>query len=196
MSYYILKWPNDGPVFEYTLDKIKRELTEGKLDKNCAVRRDEDQQWTRLGDLFNYPSETTLCFIVVGDRRQGPYLAEQIRTMWRSGSITADAWLSWEEHATPTPISVLMNNPLFGNSTDASPNIERRVTITLLGGGTGLLASYLMRPNILGHGPSLRDWFAEGFDSPFASTIMTCGIIGLVIGFIIGHVMDENVQRK
>jgi uncharacterized protein YacL len=113
--------------------------------------------------------------------------------MWSNGSITADATVVWEDCADPISITKFVassraaESPLSGMSA---------VGMALLGGVIGLLISYLLRPTIFGRSPTFVEWFTEGFSSPFASNIITCGLIGLVVGFVIGYLLDSSANRQ
>ncbi len=82
-----------------------------------ALKRSTD--WAALRTVFPpeflsgaervpYPAESDLCFIVCQGERRGPYLPEQMRTMWKNGSITADAGVVWDDIVEPVPISTLI----------------------------------------------------------------------------------------
>ena len=154
-----------------------------------------------MTELFGVPSDSVQCFVHSGEHRLGPYLPEQIRTMWQNGSITADATMSWDGCTASVPLITLMNDPIFatppsGSQSSSDSRFGWRVGMTIVGGAIGLLVSYLLRPTILGQGPSFEDWFTEGLNSPFASTIYTCAIIGLLVGFMVGHTFDSNAKNK
>jgi hypothetical protein len=66
------------------------------------------------------------------------------------------------------------------------------VLLTVLGGLCGLLVSYLLRPQFLGQGPSLVEWFTG--DGPRAgpqrvATICVCGLLGSLLGLAVGAVL-------
>jgi len=145
------------------------------------------------------PTHATHCFIVSGGARQGPYVIEQLRAMWMSGSITADATVEWEGCSEPVPITALVSRiTSHTNSKPAASDEDSKWALFLMivGGASGLLASYLMRPEILGRGPTMREWLTAGFSSPFATTIITCGVIGAVVGLVVGILIDKQPKRE
>jgi len=144
---YLLKWP-DGPTYEYSLDELKRESAKGKLNKRCTVRRSDEKEWHSIGELLGVPSDTTLCFIVSGDQRQGPYVPAQIRSMWSNGAIIADAALIWDGAAGPIPVTTLIENPMFADyriperSTAVEANTAPSHLVTCV--AAGIIAAFFM----------------------------------------------------
>ncbi|HWM24745.1 MAG TPA: hypothetical protein VNP98_07970 [Chthoniobacterales bacterium] len=134
-----------------------------------------------------------------GDIR-GPYVFDIILTMWTrkelrlTDRIRANGNENWIEISRLT--ASLEKAERSKHSQGSRSGAAWRAGMTFGGGMVGLLVSYLMRPTIFGRGPSFGEWFTEGFNSPFASTIYTCGIIGLLVGFIIGYAIDTNAQKK
>lgn len=66
----------------------------------------------------------------------------------------------------------------------------------VLGGVGGLLASYLFCPSFLGYKPSVEQWLRDGMDSQYQSTIVICGVVGLLIGGAIGAILDGLAKNK
>jgi hypothetical protein len=71
------------------------------------------------------------------------------------------------------------------------PSFVWRISLTVIGGAVGLLASYLFRP-FLAQSATLESWFTHGFGSPYATTIVVLGVVGSIIGFVIALLIDRN----
>ena len=57
----------------------------------------------------------------------------------------------------------------------------------------GLAVSYLLRPQSIFGSPDFQTWFTKGFEQKeTAPTIIICGIVGLVIGLVVGALLDKN----
>jgi len=195
---YELKWPN-GRAYEYTLEEIKGGVAKGTITEQFAVRSRGEKNWRSIPDFLGVPFASTQCFVIFGEERQGPYLQDQLRSMWQSGSITADALITWEGCKEALPAKDLFSEPSSASIPPtgvSQADVSRRVGLTIFGGAIGLLTSYLMRPTVFGRGPSFEEWFTEGFNSPYASTIYTCAVIGLFVGFIIAHFLDSSAKSK
>lgn len=195
------------------LSEIQRQAASGALPADAEAIEATGQThgqlkrasgWIPVSTLIHDPAPlpktltaTTHCFVLSGSERRGPFVLSQVRTMWQSGAITADARLEWEG-ADPVPVATVLSrsaqSSIGGSSSDSLSGIIPGMTI--FGGIVGLLVSYLMRPTVLGQGPTFGEWFTEGFDSPFASTIYICAWIGLLIGCIVGYLIRANAQNK
>jgi multisubunit Na+/H+ antiporter MnhB subunit len=70
----------------------------------------------------------------------------------------------------------------------------KRTIGTIVGLLVGLLASYLFRPSVPFLGTvSFSEWFsADAFNAGYGSTIITCGVIGAVVGFTVGLLAERK----
>ena len=211
---YLLK-SSLGATSECTLESLESDFSAGKLT-GALVSHPDVGTWAPVSEFLadlhsvqNPPSvitPTTRCFVITNGDRRGPFVQEQLRSMYMSGAITADATVTWEGCALPRPIASVVGSqvPPIGagfsksssDTTSARSTSNWRVGLTLVGGIVGLLVSYLMRPTFLGIGPSPREWFLEGFNSPYASTLYTCAGVGLVCGYVTGHIVGSNQNKK
>jgi hypothetical protein len=72
----------------------------------------------------------------------------------------------------------------------------RTLLLAALGGMIGLFASYLFRPTFLGMGPSVAEWFHDGWRGGDArGTITICTIIGALGGILLEGACEVINQR-
>jgi len=211
---YQLKNPL-GAIYDYDLEKIQGEFAAGKL-AGAMVSHPDVGRWIPveefLADLRSVQDpppvvrSTIHCFVVTNGERRGPFLHEQLRSMYMNGAITADAAVTWEGCVAPVPIASVVNGQMPAQSAGAStsshppssaPSTNNwRAGLAVVGGIIGLLVSYLMRPTLFGMGPSFSEWFTEGFTSPYASTIYVCIAVGLFGGFVAGSLVGSGSPKR
>lgn len=138
---YTVRWP-DGSADDCSLDQIRKEYQSGEITDDCIVRRTDEKQWLSVVELFTVPSDSAQCFVVLANQRQGPYLPEQIRTMWRSGAINADAMLVWDGATVPVLVTVLMHNPIFVPDQPTALNVTPSHLVTIL--AVGIVVAFFM----------------------------------------------------
>lgn len=92
------------------------------------------------------PNESTHCYVLVGEEKRGPFLLGQIRAMWQTGQITADAALSWEDTCEPVPIKDVLTPPttILDTKTTSTSGIKISGIVMLVGGSLGLLYYWLL----------------------------------------------------
>lgn len=136
---YDFKYPN-GVVYEFTLEEIIRDARAGKVSEHCLVRQLGTQEYKPVSTLLGpCPSPQAECYVNTEGQRQGPFFPEQLRSMWRSGSVTAAAMVSWVGHDDPIKLSALMDNPLFNPSTPVVGSSGDRKTIAAILAVVGIM---------------------------------------------------------
>lgn len=90
-----------------------------------------------------FPADDCECYVTNETGKQGPYFLEQIKGMWKSGSITANAGLLWEGQTESVPMREIMRHPRFAKSALADPvaaeRKKSRGTFIILGVFLGVL---------------------------------------------------------
>ena len=190
-------------------DEIQRQLTAGTLPPDTEALEATGQTFGQLKRATGWIPVATLlrdlppasrpitaathCFVLSGSERRGPFVIKQVETMWQSGAITADARLEWDG-ADPVPLAVALRHASH-HASETAPAPIWKIVLTPLGAIVGLLASFLFRPQFLGRGPGLDEWLTKGLQSPYASTIIVCAVIGAVVGFVAGLLIDANSAK-
>lgn len=98
------------------------------------------------------PKSDTHCFVTMGGTREGPYVQDQIRSMWQTGLITADALVDWDNCVKPLPVTTLMQASAPSATQQATaataPQRESTDIFAILCFATGL-AGLVILPYIL-----------------------------------------------
>ena len=177
---YMLQYPG-GVTYEFTLDEIQSEARRGRISDGCKVRRADSQQWQPVSALLGpCPSAKAECHVITGEQRQGPYLSEQLRSMWASGTLTAASAVIWEGQAEPVKLTALMDNPLFNRpDVPAGASTERKTIGAMLAVVGVILVLYaVMRLN------SLESQFMRGMgkSDDLSTFLLVGGIPAALIG--------------
>lgn len=121
------------------LDSTSLEMVEGRVSHEAQATFVATQSQRR-------PNEAAYCFVHLGEEKRGPYLLGQIRAMWQTGQITADAALSWEDTTEPVPIKDVLTSPntILVTKTTTTSGIKISGVVMLVGGSLGLLYYWLL----------------------------------------------------
>jgi hypothetical protein len=111
-------------VGPFTLKQLEEKIQRGEIHNHDLVKFQGPNglNWKPVSDVLKMtgsfavaplltripPKPDTHCFVVTGDSRDGPYVQEQIRFMWNTGLITANATVEWENCVKPLPVMVLL----------------------------------------------------------------------------------------
>ena len=154
-----------------------------------------------LGELC--PRASIHCYLHTGELQTGPYLPEQIKTMWRSGAITADATLSWDGHAERVSVPTILKNPNFGSADSLSPTSEAGVSeeetssphpLPLIAAGAMLIGFFLPWAQLFGFGASGYNLGQLGSYGNFAWVIPIAAVVVIIVNLTVADTEARSIQ--
>lgn len=95
----LVRTARDGDWY-YSPKELEDGLRNHRIQPDWPARRQADTEWTTAGELFPnialellsyHPPEDAHCYLLRNGEQQGPFVPAQLRTMWASGQLTADA---------------------------------------------------------------------------------------------------------
>ena len=100
MNYYVYN-PGGSDYGPFTIEQLRANLASRKYSPKTRVRPEGVKDWYVVSELLNdvpaqnellsrHPPKDAQCYLFQNNQEEGPFLPEQIRSMWATGKITAD----------------------------------------------------------------------------------------------------------